>query len=140
MQVMKTRVRKSGIILLLSRTVKGYKNEIAYCVVMLILSSTVVVISSQVRYGSIRQSSVSPRTHCDGIPSALVWPSPRRTPSSPFPYPSDRPPSGHRPGRRQARQTHILQKGLRLAKIPDLRRLWQTECARIFKLNSISSK
>ena len=35
-----------------------------------------------------------------------AWPSPRQTPGPSYPYPSDRPPSGHRPGRRQA--PHIL--------------------------------
>ena len=31
---------------------------------------------------------------------ASVWPSPRQTPGPSCPYPSDRPPSVHRPGRR----------------------------------------
>ena len=63
----------------------------------------------QVRYGGIRRSSASPRPPCDGTPSASVWPSSRQTPCPSCPYPSDRPPSGHRPGRRQVRHAHILQ-------------------------------
>ena len=62
----------------------------------------------------IRRNGVSPRPSCDGIPSASVWPSPRQTPGTPCPYSSDRPPSGHRPGRRQARHAHILQIRLHL--------------------------
>ena len=69
----------------------------------------------QVRCGSIRPSSASPRPLCDGTPSSYVWPSPRQTPGSSCPYPSDRPPSGHRPDRQQDRHFHILQIGLRLA-------------------------
>ena len=46
---------------------------------------------------------------------ASVWSSSRQTPGPSCPYPSDRPPSGHRPGRRKARHVHILQIGLRLA-------------------------
>ena len=71
--------------------------------------------SGQVRHEGIRRSSASPRPPCDGTTSASVWPSPRQTPGPPCPYPSDRPPSGHRPGRRQARHARILQIGLRLA-------------------------
>ena len=62
----------------------------------------------------IRWSSASPRPPCDGTPSSSVWPSPRQTPGPSCPYPSDRPPSGHRPGRRQARY-HLFQIGLSLA-------------------------
>ena len=63
----------------------------------------------QVRYGGIRWSSASPpRPSCDGSRSS-VWPSPRQTPGPPCPYPSDSPPSDHRPGRRQAHYAHILQ-------------------------------
>ena len=71
--------------------------------------------SGQVRCGDKRRSSASPRPPCDGTPSSSVWPSPRQTPGSSCPYPSDRPPSGHRPGKRQARHARILQIGLRLA-------------------------
>ena len=46
----------------------------------------------QVRYGGIHRSSPSPRPPCNGIPSASVWPSPRRTPGPPCPYPSFRTP------------------------------------------------
>ena len=49
----------------------------------------------------IRRCSASPRPHCDGTPSASVWPSPRQTPGPSCQYPSDWTPSGHRPGRRQ---------------------------------------
>ena len=61
------------------------------------------------------RQSTSPRPPCDGTPSASVWPSPSQTPGSPCLYPSDRPPSGHRLGRREACNAHILQIGLRLA-------------------------
>ena len=46
----------------------------------------------QVRYGGIRRSSASPRSPCDGTPSASVWPSPTQTPGLPCPHPSDRTP------------------------------------------------
>ena len=45
----------------------------------------------------------------------VVWPSPRQTPGPSCPYPSDRPPSGHRSSRGQARHARIPQIGLRLA-------------------------
>ena len=63
----------------------------------------------------IRRSSALPRPPCDGTTSASVWPSPRQTPGPSCPYPSDRPPSGHLPDRRQALHANILQIGLRLA-------------------------
>ena len=72
----------------------------------------------QVRYGNIRRSSASPRPPCDGTPSASVWSSPRQTPGPSCPYPSERPSSGHRPGRRQTRHARILQIGLRQAIAP----------------------
>ena len=46
--------------------------------------------SSHVRYGAIRRCSASPRSPCDGTPSASIWPSPRQTPGPSCPYPSDR--------------------------------------------------
>ena len=73
-----------------------------------------IALAGQVTYWGIRRSSASPRPPCDGSPSASIWPSPRQTPGPPWPYPSDRTPSGHRPGRRQARHGQILPIGLHL--------------------------
>ena len=54
--------------------------------------------------------TVTQHNHC----MLSVWPSPRRqTPGPSCLYLSDRPPSGHHPGRRQARHAHILQIGHR---------------------------
>ena len=64
---------------------------------------TTYILLRQVRYGGVRRSSASPRPPCDGTPSSSVWPSPRQTPDPSCPYPSDRPPSGHRPGRQWSR-------------------------------------
>ena len=73
----------------------------------------------KVRYGGIRRSSASPRplkSTVTGTPRTSVWPSPRQTPGPSWPHPSDRPPSGHRPGRRRARHAHLLQIGFLLVK------------------------
>ena len=70
---------------------------------------------NQEQVGQIRRSSASPRPPNVDIPTASVWPSSWQRPGPSCPYPSDRPPSGHRLGRRQARHVHILQTGLRLA-------------------------
>ena len=77
----------------------------------------IVVVGSIVWALQVRPGQVSGHTpeQRDGTPSSSVWPSPMQTPGPPCPYLSDRPPSGHRPGRSQARLAHILQIGVRLA-------------------------
>ena len=53
-------------------------------------SFEIIKVKGQVSYGSIRRNSALPRPPCDDTPSASVWPSPRRTPEPPCPYPNDR--------------------------------------------------
>ena len=49
-------------------------------------------IVGHVRCGYMHRSSASPRPHCDGTPSASVWPSHRQTPCPSCTHPSDRTP------------------------------------------------
>ena len=57
-----------------------------------------------------RDAASTSRRYC----SASVWPSPRQTPGPSCQHPSDSPPSGHHPDRRQDHHAPILQLGLNL--------------------------